>query len=259
MRSSLVVSNGDTYIFDENNFEEFSSFMKKNLNGKKVVLYITGRGTEPFRTNWIVAPYLEKHYDVQLFTFRWPSQGWLVGYPLKNAQEARKPLKICLEKFQRYTKQNNIRSSLFVHSMGNIVLQNFLQEYDNFLHENLFENIILNAADSDFQGHEKWVHKIDFAKRIYVTFNNCDRVLRVSQIFKNQGKERLGQLGYVANSPATYIDFSQSAASFNHEYFRRYPPHESLKIKRFFYEALRGKPISTYNLKKKAKNHYRIY
>lgn len=255
--SSVVMSNGEQYFFSDQ--QDFNSFMQKHIKpNKKLILYVNGKGPEPVRSQISVVPYIEKHYDVQVCMFCWPSFGWIIGYPLIRARQSGKDLAVCLQKMNTYLTENNRRCSLFAHSMGNIVLQSFTEKYDGSLRADLFDNIILNAADTHFANHTKWLKKINFGKRIYVTYSRCDRVLRLSQIFKNHGKLRLGQKGFTENSPAIYVDFTKNTGIY-HEYFRGPSPYRKLAIRHFFYDAFHGEKVSMHHFKTKAKNHYSLF
>ncbi|WP_372366171.1 alpha/beta hydrolase [Candidatus Uabimicrobium sp. HlEnr_7] len=255
--TALVASNGKEYVFGAQ--QDFDSFMHNNIKSKKkLLLYVNGKGPEPLRSQISVIPYIEKHYDVEVCMFRWPSFGWIVGYPIKNAKNSSDELQLCLQKMKGYLAQNKKSCSLFVHSMGNIVLQNFLKNYENTLPDVLFDNVILNAADIHFENHEQLLKKINFAQRIYIPYSRCDRVLRLSQIFKNKGRLRLGQAGYTDNSPAIYVDFSEVTGIY-HEYFRGPSPYKKLAIRHFFYEVFHGEEAATHHFKVLAENHYRLF
>ncbi|BBM83490.1 alpha/beta hydrolase [Candidatus Uabimicrobium amorphum] len=255
--SSVVMSNGEQYCFSSR--QDFHSFMQQHVHPqKKLVLYVNGKGPEPIRSQISVIPYIEKNYDVQVCMFCWPSFSWVIGYPLESAKQSGEDLAVCLREINAYLIKHNRKCTLFAHSMGNIVVQSFIEKYDGSLRGDLFDNIILNAADTHFANHTQWLKKINFGKRIYVTYSNCDRVLRLSQIFKNRGKLRLGQRGFAKNSPAIYVDFTKNTGIY-HEYFRGPSPRRKLAIRDFFYDAFHGEKVSMHHFKAKGKNHYSLF
>lgn len=53
---------------------------------------------------------------------------------------------------------NDKKLSLFIHSLGNSYLENLFKESRNNAYQDfIFENIVLNAAAVNQDGHYKWV------------------------------------------------------------------------------------------------------
>lgn len=118
---------------------------------------------------------------------------------------------------------------LLVHSMGNYLLQNSLNNEDAL--PRLFSNIVLHQADVNSRNHN-WVEKLisnltDNAK-LYITANIYDYVLAASNIHRRiineDDTERLGQTRheYLVNDRIHYLDFSHGIGIENdHEMFKR--------------------------------------
>ena len=71
----------------------------------------------------------------------------------------------------------------------------------------IFENVILCQADVDNKGHSRWVDLVETGKRVYVTINEDDWVLKWSDA--NFQKDRLGSTAKNLNSSnAVYFDFT---------------------------------------------------
>lgn len=71
----------------------------------------------------------------------------------------------------------------------------------------IFDNVVLCQADVDNKGHAKWVEQIEAGKRVYVTINENDWVLKWSDA--NFQKDRLGRTARnLVASNASYFDFT---------------------------------------------------
>lgn len=124
--------------------------------------------------------------------------------------------------------------SLFVHSMGNYLLQNTIKNKGRL--PIIFTNILLHQADVDAADHATWVPDLasSTSKKLYISVNVFDYVLAASNILNRAklGKhnvERLGQSvrmkpggayqGYI-NDIVEYIDFTDGLGiGVKHEIF----------------------------------------
>lgn len=124
--------------------------------------------------------------------------------------------------------------SLFVHSMGNYLLQNTIKDKGRL--PIIFTNIFLHQADVDAANHTVWVSGLasSTSKKLYISVNVFDYVLAASNILNRVklGKsnvERLGQSvrmksegayqGYI-NGIVEYLDFTDGLGiGVKHEIF----------------------------------------
>ena len=90
--------------------------------------------------------------------------------------------------------------------MGNYVLENFVRAPVFSDEIGLFENVVLTQADVDLEGHAEWVEKITNVRRIYVTINEDDDVLRKSE-YVNPPRLGNNARGLAAGN-AIYFDFT---------------------------------------------------
>ena len=113
------------------------------------------------------------------------------------------------------------------------------QEVDDL---SIFDNIILHAADVDARDHAAWVDLLDDAKRVYVTINEMDSVLKVSTVVNGR---RLGNTAYHLDADLpVYVDFSLGEdVGTEHRLFRRRVKNPV--IKKFFRRAFNGKRAET--------------
>lgn len=151
---------------------------------------------------------------------------------IKNAESSHVDLEAAFK-----LVSENLKSTkppvLLVHSMGNYLLQNAVNQQINFNMK--FANILLHQADVNAEGHE-WVIKLlnylddslDTPAKLFITTNKLDYVLfsscaRRALLQKNKA-ERLGQTRHhyqVGN--IHYLDFSDAPKiSKDHEMFRRH-------------------------------------
>ncbi|MBT8120709.1 MAG: alpha/beta hydrolase [Gammaproteobacteria bacterium] len=131
-------------------------------------------------------------------------------------------------------KQEKVKLSLFVHSMGNYLLQNTIK--DKGYLPVLFSNILLHQADVNATTHAGWVPRLlgSASKKVYISVNVFDYVLAASNILHryklgNKNVERLGQSvrvkpdgiyqGYI-HSLVEYLNFTDGFGIENkHEIF----------------------------------------
>lgn len=124
--------------------------------------------------------------------------------------------------------------SLFVHSMGNYLLQNTIKDKGRL--PITFTNILLHQADVDAADHAAWVPGLasSTSKKLYISVNVFDYVLAASNILNRvklgkKNVERLGQSvrmkpvdayqGYI-NGIVDYLDFTDGfGIGVKHEIF----------------------------------------
>lgn len=257
--TALITDDGTQYQV-ENLSQEGSSIaetLKENIESGKAdnfIFYIHGRGKEPNKSLQEVIPDLEKEYTSTVLMFHWfPSYKGPTGYPKEEAEAAASDLGKALEYFQAYKNSHkdefkNVKSTMLVHSMGNIVFGKFMESYGRgTLNKGLFDTIVLNSADADAKGHDKWVSNVDFTNNLYITLNEHDSILSFSA--KSQGEKRLGQktttvtgkqIPLAAN--ATYVDFSE--AEVNHRYFLKSGQEGNRWLKQFYESVMNGNPVN---------------
>jgi len=217
------------------------------------ILYVHGRGKEPKKSLETVIPDLQKEYTAAVLMFHWfPSYRGPIGYPKEEAEAAAADLGKALEYFQSYKSGHkeefqSLKSTMLVHSMGNLVLAKFMKSYGaETLSRGLFDTIILNSADADAKGHAEWVSKIDFTNNLYITLNEHDSILSFSA--KKQGEKRLGQktTTFTGNKiplarNATYVDFSE--AEVNHRYFLKAGQEGNRWLEKFYRTVMNGDKV----------------
>ncbi|MFA0813927.1 alpha/beta hydrolase [Microbulbifer epialgicus] len=176
---------------------------------------------KPFVKRLNQARRLEWRYGVKVVVFSWPSNPG--GNPVDEYKDASKialasagALASALEKVGRYMKKSlrnypaekcNIKFSLLAYSLGNRLLYSYMGGSSDDEGANIFDNIILCQADVDRINHEHWVDRMSIGKRIYITINEDDGVLKKSEMVNR--RERLGRAsGHLYSEKALYFDFT---------------------------------------------------
>jgi len=199
----------------------FDSLRKRLVTGKKNCVFFVHGFNQSFKKNLEKAHAIEKIHGVEVVAFSWPSNpGGIKTKEYRNAKRTAKAsvgaLDSTLEKLGNYLKEPfnksalescDVKFSFMTYSLGNFLFKNYVADskYDD--ETGIFENVILCQADVDNEGHKAWVEDIVAGKRIYVTINENDFVLKWSDI--NFQKDRLGRTARNLNASNTlYFDFT---------------------------------------------------
>ncbi|NEO97395.1 MAG: alpha/beta hydrolase [Symploca sp. SIO2E9] len=164
----------------------------------------------------------QEKYDLELIVFTWPSNpGGFVIDEYNRARQAAKAsanaLDRALEKLGKCIanrslseiEQCPISLNLEAHSMGNFLLENYVRDPIFSGETRIFDNVILHQADVDVDTHTQWIDKVTTAQRIYVTINEFDAALKVSDVVN---KARLGRSLYnLRGERPIYCDFSMGS------------------------------------------------
>jgi len=242
--------------------ESFESLNKE----KDVVIYIHGFGSS-FSSILDGSYALKNLYNLNVISFSWASN--IHGHTEKENFELAKnnidksiiSFRNFILLYQSYKDKylKDVRTTLFLHSLGNYFMQKLIED-TLYLHfeSNLFDNVLFNAPAVDLKNHKSWIEKMSFQKRIYITNNRNDYMLRAARYLQHQV-----QLGVKAKMPladnATYVNFTK-AIGFNlsifdrkgHNYFLGLVPNENLNVFRFYDCVLHGKDYALIDYKNPA-------
>lgn len=195
------------------------------------VLYTEGMG-KLFTGNLQRAYLMQQMYKVNVILFDYASINSQLGvlknfkFSLHNAEKSAHQYYhfLCsianLQKKTTYFKNHHL--SLFLHSMGNILLKNMmLAKYYQETQLPQIDNIILNAACINRKNHHAWLAQPEFAKRVFVHFNQADNKLFGAMVLSGNRK-----LGSKPNRPlatgVNYVDF-HAVVGKTHNYFLNIP------------------------------------
>ena len=229
--------------------------MDKSGRYQDIVFFIHGRGKHPAKGMKIMPKFAQK-YDLRVIMFHGPSWTGVTNRPVSHAQAAALQLKQLLnqlvtfkEQRQAWLDEHQIRFTLFLHSMGNIVMQEYLLTHHlaGALPSNLIDNVIFNAADVPVKNHQIWMENIDFTERTYVTINRSDIILAGSKaIDLIHGKFSGRRLGHAKSKKLTpdnitrnvsYVDLSQVSGN-QHRYYLK---SKDSDVNYFFATIFHGK------------------
>ncbi len=199
----------------------------KNYPDKNILFYVHGR-SKTFDSEYESSMEMEKEYNVKVIMLRWNS--WLspIQRPVNNAKKASQLLSDSLEELNNL-KMNRPelfanRKLLFLsHSMGNITLKNYIENFDSSnLERNLFDSMVLSGADVPFREHDKWLTRVEFTSKLSVVVNHNDIILKASTMldfpdlnFRDDrlglgfGLDRDGVFSRHSAANATYIDLTK--------------------------------------------------
>lgn len=223
---------------------------KLTTENRNCVFFVHGFN-QSFEKNLEKAYKMQEMHNVEVIAFSWPSNPG--GFKTKeyrvakrNAQASVGALDATLEKLGSYLKEPfnkealencNIKISLMTYSLGNFLFQNYV---NNAIYESetrIFHNVILCQADVDNEEHAKWLNQIESGKKVYVTINENDFVLKWSDF--NFQKDRLGRSAKNLNSSnAIYFDFTDGVGvGKTHGIFYK---ESNETVKKFFTTVLNG-------------------
>lgn len=223
-------------------------------------IFVHGRGKHP-QKGLEMLPEIEKRHGVRTLMFHWPSWESMLERPIDSAIESAKDLNTFLVEYNAYVRRHpikmfGVKSSLLVHSMGNIVFKSMMENhYNGDFKWNLFSTLILNAADVPMKRHAEWVDLINFSKSTFITFNDDDMVLygseqldRFNDDYKHLEGPRLGRNleKYLKKkrvdtaSDAIYLNFSKLTFG-GHRHYLVKDKKKNKILKKTFTNLLRGK------------------
>jgi len=195
-------------------------------------------------------------HNVKVIVFSWPSK-MSTQNGLKNFRNSKGNVRAGLPQFrellltmQKYRnshiwpEENNL--SLFMHSLGNYYLELSVKEgILEGIDPELFDNVIINAAAVELEGHDAWVEDLSISERIYIISNARDFNLSGARLFTSAGKQLGGPLELPLAENAIYINFTEAVGFklptwVSHTYFVGEMPSKSSNIKNFYSTIFHG-------------------
>jgi hypothetical protein len=186
---------------------------------RPVLLHVHGRGREPNKSlhDKQTVQQLERDFGVDCLLFSWDSHPngvfgparWLNrSVPLANAPRGAQKLAAVLQVLASMDTPPRL-PALLVHSMGNVVLQQVLQQQAWPMARRLFSNILLTEPDCDAQGHAAWLQMLAEQQPVYLAFNRFDQILLRARNARTPLQTPLG-LGPAGENAAAvhYLDLS---------------------------------------------------
>lgn len=195
----------------------FKDFRRSLLDGNKNCVFFIHGFNQTLLKNLDKCAEIER-YGVDVVAFSWPSNPG--GFKPTEYRKARRVAELSapaldrvIEKMGGYFREHfdgkcNISFNLVAHSLGNYLFQNYAEKRSLEGESRIFDNLVLHQADVDSEGHGAWVSGLKNSKRLYITHNENDKVLDISDIVN---PDRLGNTpGNSEVSAAKYIDFTDA-------------------------------------------------
>ncbi|MEM9567418.1 MAG: alpha/beta hydrolase [Cyanobacteria bacterium P01_E01_bin.34] len=243
----LVVYEGEEMFASEEAFLKTQARMCEQ--SRNCLIFCHGFNTS-FKGALDAAYQIEQAYDLEVALFTWPSDGKVTNY-LSDKQQALESLLAFdrfFEKLRGYFLKYRDRNcgqkfSLAMHSMGNFMFENLIESRAYQGETHFLDNIILLSADVNNPGHETWIDLVKCRNRLFVTINEEDFALNLSD--SKSGEEQKARLGNtirnLSSSNAFYVDFTDAAHVENqHNYFSSKAALKNARIKQFFQVAFDG-------------------
>lgn len=136
--------------------------------------------------------------------------------------------------------------SLLLHSMGNMFLEQMTNRKElNGLQNNIFDNIVVNAAAVNEANHKEWMEKLNMQKRIYVISNEGDVILKGLRFMTKQSMQLGEKVLSKRAKNATYVDFDLAVGlrmppGVSHTYFMAASAENDPRIRNFFHLIFNG-------------------
>ncbi len=225
----LFVTKRDSiwHIYELETLEQACSMMPS----RDWVLYAEGMG-KLFTGNLQRGNLMQAMYQVNVILFDYASINSQLGllknfkFSLHNAEKSAHQYYHFLCEVKKIQQQTTFfkhkHLSIFLHSMGNILLKNMmLAKYFDTHQMPIVDNLILNAACINRKNHHAWLAHPEFAKRVFVHFNQADNKLFGAMLLS--GNRKLGSKPIRPFATGVnYINF-HAVVGKTHNYFLNIP------------------------------------
>lgn len=225
---------------------------KKGKLGNKWVFFIHGYN-QSSQAALDESLRLASIYNTNILCFLWPANtGGFIFDEYTTAQTAARNSATALDRI--FAKLAQLQAgvprdiigrplldiSLIAHSLGNQVIKTYAYEPKFSAGMLLFDNALFHQADVDSRSHQVWMNNLSIARHAYVTLNQYDRILKVSEVL-NPPRLGLAVPPRDRSAKAYYFDFSgidKVAGSHNLA-----TGVENNIVRDFFKQTLHGLPV----------------
>jgi hypothetical protein len=244
-------------------YEDFDDLLDNQAPYHDWAVWVHGDG-QSFLLSMKRAIEIQYLHKVNLIVFSWPTKAAGKGpvgnfkNSLVNAGLTVPHLGEMCRILQDYrdlddNRMTNENLSIFFHSLGNYLLKLTI-EAGGFqeIRTGLFDNLVINSAATDSEGHHQWIEKLNLQKRIYTIYNGGDKNLRGLRVLTSYGM----QLGEYPLPPharnAIYVDFSMAvgrkySAGASHSFYYAKVTDLSQNIRQFYMDIFHGREIDLDN------------
>ncbi len=235
---------GDTaYIEPMKGFAETNRRLPAN---RDFLVYADGHG-KTFQQVLERGFHVSERFAVNMVIFDWPTDNMALKKTAYAAAEVSPAFVLAMRELSNFQKEQYPLSavSAMFHSMGNHILRNVAENgLLSYMPDNVFSNIILNAAAVNQYHHRKWLEKLNIQKRIYITINDDDFTLHGAMILRAAKQLGLGYRGNTAMN-ANYVNFSDVATHEHNLFLGKSATEKNNPYIYLFYEqAFHGRAVS---------------
>ena len=255
-RFFFIVSkvNDSIYLTPYNSIESALSLFSDD---KSFLVFVNGHGKN-FEHTILRGFELGERYNINPIMFDWPTEYYALRKTARNARKVSPNFALSVIEINKAFSKLNMNSNLSVmfHSMGNLIARNIVnKDYLDVLPENIFDNLILNAAAVRQRNHRNWVDKLDIQNRIYIVSNRNDFPLKGVMVLRLTTPLGIKYHG-ILSEKANYVDFSEIAGK-EHNIFlgRTQVEKEHPGIYEFYFSLFNGKKVDLTNRNAFAKIH----
>jgi esterase/lipase superfamily enzyme len=246
--------NNSTYLTSYNSIDSALSVFSDN---KSFLVFVNGHGKN-FEQTIVRGFDLGERYNVNMIMFDWPTEYYALRKTARNAREVTENFALSVKELNDAFDEREMNSNISVifHSMGNLIARNIVKKgFVEELPENVFQNLILNAAAVKQRNHREWVDQLHIQNRIYIVSNREDLPLKGVKLLRLTvplGSEYKGQL----SENAQYIDFSEIAGREHNLFLGKTQAEKNHpNIYSFYLSLFRGDEIDLSNPEEFADNN----
>lgn len=239
--------------------ESLTDLAKATGDNGELLLFVHGH-YKSFTDAAISGLRIQNLYNVKVIAYSWPAmmnrspgaRNYLLSKEnVEDGTTGFRDLLLLIRDFKitQSFSGREVKISLCLHSLGNYFLERMVK--DSLLYGlpgDLFENIIINAAAVEQEGHSEWIDKLNIQKRIYITSNEKDFNLAGVRSFTDSGVQ-LGRRPELPHSyKAVYVDFTKAVGfrlqtGATHNYFTGKMALKNRKIHQFFEDLFHGRSL----------------
>jgi len=252
---TVLFKNNNCHFIINNSIDEAFESLQKD---KDILIFVHGFGY--YISNVMEVGYkLREKYDVNVICFSWASnihnknKGTEFQIAKSNIVKSIPAFEQFITSYQLYKEKNELQvnSTIMFHSLGNYFMQKIIEDsLVQYFKPKLFDNVILNAPAVNVKKHKRWIEKMDFQKRIYITSNKNDFMLRGARFLQHAAQLGVKSKNKLAKN-AIYVNFTK-AIGFNisimkrhgHNYFLDVAPKDNSYVYNFYESVLHGKEYS---------------
>jgi hypothetical protein len=238
----VALKNDTAWVQPLENLDKAAGFFSED---RDFLIYADGHG-KTFGQTMERGFEISDRFNINMVIFDWPTDYLALRKTVYNADEVAVGFVKAMRAFDQF--HNNHYSTAMVsaifHSMGNRILKDVAgSRLIRQMPDNLFSNIIINAAAVKQQNHARWVERLDIQKRIYITSNNRDITLRGAAFIRFAEQLGMGNHHFARN--AYYVNFS-IFSTIDHNLFlgRSQLEKDKPEIFTFYDLAFHGKEVN---------------